>query len=137
MRKFFVNIFATTGISLTALSIVALFFQAKCIYLQTVFQVLGINMVIHFSIFFMSKLELKSVRLEMFLQIVLITAFLVVSGFVFRWFTSTPVWMLALMGAAVYMLSILLDIFCLKREVQEINALIKKRNRREDCELNA
>jgi len=38
MKKNIVNILATTGISLLLLSVVALFFHASCIYLETVFQ---------------------------------------------------------------------------------------------------
>ncbi|MDE7131226.1 MAG: DUF3021 family protein [Lachnospiraceae bacterium] len=128
MRKFFANIFATTGISLILLSVIALFFQAKCIYLETVFQVLGVNIVIHLGLFVLSKLELKYVVIEMFLHIAMIIIMLVAFGSIFNWFTSTPIWILIIIGFVIYIISAILNLFYMKREAQEINALIKKRN---------
>lgn len=72
MKKFLVNIFATTGISLFLLSIVALAFHAKCIYVQTVFQAFGVNAIAHFGLFIVSKLEIKHASIEALLDISLI-----------------------------------------------------------------
>lgn len=135
MRKFFVNIFATTGISLILLSIIALFFRAKCIYLETIFQVLGTNIVVHFGLIVLSKLELKYAIIEIFLHIALIIIMLVVFGSIFNWFTSTPVWILVIMGFVMYIISAILNLFCMKQEAQEINELIKKRNSKKQQEI--
>lgn len=128
MKKFIVNIFATTGISLLLLSIIALFFHATCIYLQTVFQVLGINIIVHFGLFFLSKLEVKYTMIETALDIGLIISVLSVFGSIFHWFISTPVWIVVIMGFLIYIVSAILNLLCMKQEAQEINALIKKRN---------
>lgn len=128
MRKFFVNIFATTGISLILLSIIALFFQAKCVYLETVFQILGVNLIVHFGLVILSKLELKYAIIEIFLHITLIIIMLLIFGSVFNWFTSTPIGVLIIMGFAIYIISAILSLFYMKQEAQEINALITKRN---------
>lgn len=130
MKKYMVNIFATTGISFIMLSVIALFFQAKCIYLQTVFQVLGANIVVHFCLIFLSKLEIKYAIVEIFLHIALIILLLAAFGAAFHWFTSTPIWVLVIMGFVIYIISTILNLFSIKREAREINALIKKRNRK-------
>lgn len=128
MRKFLVNIFATTGISLILLSIIALFFRAKCIYLETVLQVLGTNIAVHFGLSVLSKLELKYAITDIFLHIALILSVLIIFGSIFNWFTSTPIWVLVIMGFVIYIVSVILNLFCMKWEAQEINALIMKRN---------
>lgn len=128
MRKLFVNIFATTGISFLLLSMIALFFQAKCIYLETVFQVLGANVVVHFGLVVLSKLELKYAVIEIFLYIALILSVLVVFGSIFHWFTSTPIGVLVIMGFVIYIVSAILNLFSMKRDAQEINTLIKIRD---------
>ena len=128
MRKYFVNIFATTGISIIILSMIALFFQAKCIYLETVFQVLGANIVVHFGLDGLSKLELKYAIVEIFLHIIINLSVLIVLGSIFNWFTSTPIVVLVIMGFVIYIVSAILNLFNMKRDAQEINALIKKRN---------
>ena len=130
MRKILVNIFATTGISFILLSIIALLFQAKCIYLETVFQVLGANVVVHFGLIALCKLELKHAIIEMFFHIALIIFVLILFGSVFHWFTSTPILVLVIMGVVIYSISAILNLFCMKWEAQEINALIKRRNRK-------
>ena len=128
MRKFFVNVFATTGISFILLSIIALFFQAKCIYLETVFQVLGANIVVHLALIALRKLELQYAVIEIFLHIALILLALIIFGLIFHWFTSTPIGVLVTMGFVIYIVSAILNLFSMKRDAQEINALIKKRN---------
>lgn len=128
MKKFIVNIFATTGISLILLSVIALFFHAKCICLQTTFQVLGINIIVHLGLIFLSKSEVKHTIIEITLDIALIMIMLLVFGSIFHWFTSTPIWLLVIMGFIIYIVSVILNLLCMKQEAQEINALIKKRN---------
>lgn len=128
MKKFIVNIFATTGISIILLSIIALLFHAKCIYLQTIFQVLGANIIVHFGLLFLSRLEVKHTIIEIALDIVWIIIMLIVFGCIFHWFTSTPIWILVIMGFVIYIVSVILNLLCMKQEAQEINALIKKRN---------
>lgn len=130
MRKFFVNIFATTGISFLLLSMIAFFFQAKCIYLETAFQILGANIVVHFGLVVLSKIELKYAIVEFFLHIIMILSVMIVFGSVFNWFTSTPIGVLVTMGFVIYIVSAILNLFSMKRDAQEINALIKKRDRK-------
>lgn len=128
MRKFAVNIFSTTGISLILLSVTALFFQAKCIYLQTVFQVLGANIVIHLGFVFLNRSEMKNAILEMFLHIMLIIITLYIFGLIFQWFTSTPMWILVIMAIIIYIVSVILNVLYMGQEAREINTLLKKRN---------
>lgn len=128
MKKFFVNIFATTGISMILLAIVALLFQAKCIYIQTVFQVFGVNIFVQSGLFFINKIEMKYTIVEMLLSMILITATLLVFGSIFHWFTSTPLWTLIIMGLVIYVVSAILNLFFMKQEAQEINTLLKKRS---------
>lgn len=62
MRKNIVNILATTGISLLLLSVVALLFHASCIYLETVFQAFGVNIITHLGIMCIKKIELRKLN---------------------------------------------------------------------------
>lgn len=59
MKKFAINVLTTTGLSLVLLSVIALCFQAECIFVQTVFQILGANIVFHSGFLLISKLEMK------------------------------------------------------------------------------
>lgn len=131
MKKFVINVLATTGLSLILLSVIALFYQAEYLYLQTVFQILVANAVLHFGFLLIRKPELKWPLAETFLSIAMIIILLIVCGFLFDWFSSTPVWILIPMGFVIYLVSTVLDLIGMKQDAQEINMLIKQREEKE------
>ena len=128
MKRNVVNILATTGISLLLLSIVALFFHASCIYLETVFQTFGVNAAVHLGILYIKKIELKSIFTETVLEITFIVCALLISGLLFQWYTSLSFLLLACMGVVTYMISLFLNFLQMKQEAKEINFLIKNRD---------
>lgn len=132
MKKNIVNILATTGISLLLLSFVALSFHAKCIYLETVFQVFIVNAISHLGIFFSHKIELKNIYIETILEIIFIIGELFVFGQLFNWFTSISIGLLVIMGVMIYIVSLFLNLLQMKQEAKEINLLIKRRNKHQD-----
>ena len=129
MKKNIVNILATTGISLLLLSVVALSFHASCIYLETVFQVFGINTITHLGILCIKKIELRNIFIEMVLEITFIVCELLVFGRLFHWFTSLSFLLLVCMGVVIYVISLFLNLLQMKQEAKEINLLIKNRNK--------
>lgn len=129
MKKNIVNILATTGISLLLLSVVALSFHASCIYLETVFQVFGINIITHLGILCIKKIELRNIFIEMVLEITFIVCGLLVFGWLFHWFTSLSFLLLVCMGVVIYIISFFLNLLQMKQEAKEINLLIKNRNK--------
>lgn len=132
MKKNIVNILATTGISLLLLSTIALSFHASCIYLETVFQAFGVNIITHLGILLIKKIELRNIYTEMFLEITFIVCELFVFGRAFHWFTSLSFLMLVCMGVVIYIISLFLNLLQMKQEAKEINLLIRHRNRDQD-----
>lgn len=129
MKKNIVNVLATTGMSLLLLSAAALLSHAKCIYLETVFQVFFINVITHWGMILMKKISFKNVFIEMVSEIIFTVCGIVVFGLLFDWFSYIRFTVLILMGAAVYIISFFLDLLQMKQEANEINMLIVKRNR--------
>ena len=130
MKKFIVNLFATTGISLVLLATIALFYKAKSLYIPTLFQTLGANIAIHLCLLLLHKLELKYLMLEISLDISIVIITLIVFGAIFGWFSSTPVWILIVMSFIMYGISLFLNLMSMKKEAEEINALIQRRNKK-------
>lgn len=131
MKKFIINVLATTGLSLILLSVIALFYQAEYLCLQTVFQIFGANAVLHFGFLLLRKLEMKRLLVEIFSGIVMIIILLILCGFLFDWFSSTPVWILIPMGFVIYIVSAVLDLISMRQDAREINLLIRKREGKE------
>lgn len=125
MKRGFINIFATTGLSLILLSIIATLYSAEFLCIETVFQVLLLNVVVHLIFLLMYKIEIKYLAVEVVLEIILTVAVSLLFGAVFHWYTSTPLFVLVLMSMAVYVISIILNILHMKQEANEINELIR------------
>lgn len=125
MKKWLINVFATTGISLILLSIVAALYKAEFICVETVFQVFGVNLIAHLILMLMSKTEIKHFAIKAAIEIFLIVALSMLFGAVFNWYTSTPLFVLIPMSIAIYVISIVLNILHMKRQADEINRLIQ------------
>lgn len=125
MKKSFINIFATTGISLLLLSVIATFYSAEFLYIKTIFQVFLVNISAHLMLLLMYKLEIKCLALEVTIEITLIVALSLLFGAIFNWYTSTPIFVLVPMSIAIYIISIILNILHMKQEADEINELIQ------------
>ncbi len=127
MKKFMINAFATTGISLIMLSFVALAFHAKCIYLETVFQVFVVNVLSHLLIILIRKMDFRSNCLEMTLELISLESEILIFGWLFHWFTSVSVAILVIMGGMIYVISLFFNLLQMKQAAKEINSLIQKR----------
>lgn len=125
MKRGFTNIFATTGLSLILLSIIATFYSAEFLCVKTVFQVFLLNAVVHLIFLLMYKIEIKYLAAETALEIILTVAVALLFGAVFNWYTSTPLFVLVLMSMAIYVISIVLNILHMRQEANEINELIQ------------
>lgn len=125
MKKGLINIFATTGLSLVLLSIIATLYDAEFLCIETVFQVFLLNIVVHLILLLMYKIEIKYLVIEIAIEVVLTVALSLLFGTIFNWYTSTPLLVLVLMSIAIYVISIILNILHMKQEADEINKLIQ------------
>ena len=125
MKRGFINIFATTGLSLIFLSIIATFYTAEFLFVKTVFQVFLLNVVVHLVLLLMYKIEIKYLVVEIAFEIILTVAISLLFGSIFDWYTSTPLFVLVVMSITIYMISIILNILHMKQEADEINELIQ------------
>ncbi|MGT2948743.1 hypothetical protein [Streptococcus devriesei] len=127
MKKWFINVFATTGLSLLLVALVALCLGAHWLYLVSIFQVLLLNILIHLTILATRQLALTSFLWQALLDIAVIEGLTGLLGLVFNW----NQWlMLVLIGLIMYAVSQILDLFDLNQEAKEINDLIQKRQHR-------
>ncbi len=125
MKRGVINIFATTGISLILLSVIATVYSAEFLCIKTVFQVFLVNVVAHLVLLLMYKIEIKHLIIEIIMEIVLIVTLPLLFGAIFNWYTSTPIFVLVPMSIAIYVLSVILNILHMKQEADEINELIQ------------
>lgn len=128
MKKQCVNVFATTGLSLIVISLVALMYKAEFLCISTVFEVLGVNVFIHSGLYIANKINYKYLLAELIAGNFTVISALIIFGFILNWFSYVPIWVLVIMGIAIYFLSSFLNLFRMQREAKEINDLLRKHN---------
>ncbi len=124
MKKTVINIFAMTGITLVALSLIALLYNASFLCLNTVFQALGVNVLIYAGNIFISRIEINLSLIETGLKIIYSIILVLIFGSIFAWYDSLPI--PVLVGFTIFILIVceLLDMLSLRNKVKEINDLI-------------
>lgn len=124
MKKIILNIMATTGIALVVLALVALCYDASMLCISSVFQVLGLNIVIYAGMYLLNRFEYPYPILETGLKLVYVLALVLVCGWIFDWYASTPIFVLIPMAIGIFVVCLCLDAISLMGEVKTINKLI-------------
>lgn len=125
MKKIILNIMATTGISLVALALIATLYDGTLICIDTVFQMLGLNIVIYIGLYFMDYMEYRYALLETGLKLIYIILLVLISGFVWDWYNNLSSAVLILMTIGIFAVCVCLDTISLLSEVKTINGLIE------------
>lgn len=134
MRKMVMNIMTTTGISILALSVIALCYQATLLCIDTVFQTFLANILIHLGIQCFQHIDFRYPIAASILSISYTVMIALVCGMIFHWYDSIPAGVLALLAVIVYIGGCWLSVIQLKREVNDINVLLQKQKKeRKGC----
>lgn len=128
MKKITVHILCCTGITLIILAVIATFLGARFLFISSVFESFLANIIIHAGLLLIHRFESQYALLEYTLDISYTVAVVLVSGAVFDWYRSTPIWMLVVMSVIIYLIGMLLGIFHMRKEIEEINHLLKQQN---------
>lgn len=124
MKKTIINIFAMTGITLVALSTIALLYKATFLCLETVFQALGVNILIYAGIKLISRIEISLTLVETGIKFIYAVILVLIFGNLFSWYNSLSIPVLIAFTFFVLIVCELLDMLSIKTKVKEINDLI-------------
>lgn len=127
MKKILVNILCSTAITLLILAVVGTIFDARCLFINSVFQSFFVNIVIHTGLLLTRKFESSYAILELTLDICYIEITVIIFGTVFDWYSSIPVSILVIMTSGIYIAGVFLNVVQTRQEVEEINKLLQKR----------
>lgn len=125
--KFIRNTFLTTGISMFLLACFATVSGGSCIFIATVFQNLMANACIHLGFLFTKQFESSYFLLNASIDVAVTAAIILVFGYFFKWFTSTPPVILLIMVVLVYLFSCAFQIVRVQADIHYINEQLKKR----------
>lgn len=129
MKKVVLNIMASTGIILLVLSAVALMYGGKAICINTIFEVAVLSILMHCGFVVTHRLDFRYPILEITADISYTLVITLLTGAVFNWYRSTPVWVLVIMVFVIYLSGCLIDLYRTKEEVRVINELLENRKK--------
>jgi len=127
MKKTVVNIMATTGSALILLALFVVIFGSKVMYLNTLFEILGANIVIHLGLLLTQKFESRYAIFEFLLDVSYVIAVLIIFGLIFDWYSSVPVWVLVIMAVVIYVFGLFVNIARTRKDAKEMDELLQKR----------
>lgn len=135
MKKWLNNCFASTGLTLILIAVIASLYHANFICVTTVYQSFLVNILIYIGLYFLQKYESKYLFLEFLIEILYILGILVPFGFLFNWYSSMPLWVVILLGIVVYFIACFINIIKINEDISFINAQIKflKANDKKDA----
>ncbi len=126
------NTFLTTGITISLLAVVAFLFGGSCIFVVTIFQNLLANACIHLAFLLTGKFESKYFLLDALLDVAVVAAIILLFGFVFNWFSSTPIWVLIIMVCITYGIGTCFQVFRAREDIDFINKRLKQRSKEKE-----
>lgn len=126
MKKISVNILCSTAVTLLLLAILGLVSGARFLLINSVFQSFVVNIVIHTGLLFTHRFESSYAILEFMLDIGYMEAVVIIFGAIFNWYGSTPIGVLVIMTAMIYIVGVFLNMVQMRQEVEEINELLQK-----------
>jgi uncharacterized membrane protein len=127
VKKTITNTMFTTGASLVILAAFSMIFGKEFNYAPVVLQIFAANIVINLGLFFLWKFELPYLILQYLLNVGYIILVLVVFGAVFNWYSTVPVWLLAVMAVVIYAFAAIISAAKFRKDTEEINELLQKR----------
>lgn len=129
MKKLFLKILCSTALTLILLGIIGTFLGAEFLLISSIFESLAANIIIHLGFIVTNRFESKYTLLESALDIGYAIMVLTVFGFIFNWYSSTPIWILIFMAVLIYFIGLFLNMCRVRKDVKIINGLLQERNK--------
>jgi type VI protein secretion system component VasK len=120
-----------TGSALVILAAFSALFDVKIHFVPTVFEIFAANILINLGLFLRWKFEIRYIILEYLVDITYTIVVLVVSGFIFNWYSAIPVWLLIVMAVVIYILAMTIIIIRVRKDTNELNDLLQKRKKKQ------
>ena len=131
IKKIIAYIMFVTGAALVILAAFSALFDVEIHFVPTVFEIFAANILIILGLFLLRKFEIRYIFLEYLIDITYTIAVLVVSGFIFNWYSAVPVWLLIAMAVLIYVLAMTVFIIRFKKDTNEMNELLQKRKKKQ------
>ena len=129
VKKVIANILATTALTLITLGTIGTVMGASVLFFRTIFQALAANTLIHTGLLLVRRIESRYAFLEWLYEIGYVLLILIPFGFLFGWYSSTPLWIVICMGIGIYLAGCAVNIIKLNKDIEIINKELERLKR--------
>lgn len=130
MKKKITGCLATTALAILVLGIVALLSGGHFLCIETVYQILLANVLIHGWISVVQRFESPYFLMEITFELGGVLLFLIGLGSLFSWYESVSVFTLVLMGIIVYVLGCVIQVFQIQNDLDYINDKLAQKEKK-------
>ncbi|MCL2764748.1 MAG: DUF3021 family protein [Treponema sp.] len=131
IKKIILYIFASTGTVFFLYSIYGIISGGISIDSHTILEIIGANTVITIGLFLFENIKFRYAIFEILLDIGYMVVVIVIFGLLFNWYNYIPIWIPIIIVFIVYTIFYLLGFVRIRKDIEEINELLKKNKEKE------
>ncbi len=110
IKRFIVNVLATTALSIFLMCLVAIIRDFTLMGIFVPFEILLVNLLAHIGFVIFDKINMKYKILNYIVMLIYLVGIIVGFGYLFKWFVVNEIWVVCVVGVAVFIIALVIDI---------------------------
>lgn len=132
IKRIAVNALATTALSIFLMCLVAIIKDFTLMGIVVPFEILLVNLLAHIGFILLDKINMRYKILNYIVMLVYLIGIIIGFGFLFKWFVVNEIWIVCVVGVAVFIIAFIIDIVKINRDASEINSSLKELRKRKN-----
>lgn len=134
VKRVIVNVLATTALSIFLMCLVAIIKGFTLMGILVPFEILLVNLLAHIGFILFDKINMKHKVFNYIVMLLYLIGIIVGFGYLFEWFVVNEIWVVCIVGVAVFIIALVIDIVKLNRDASEINSKLQELQKRKQQE---
>lgn len=132
IKRIAVNALATTALSIFLMCLVAIIKDFTLMGIVVPFEILLVNLLAHIGFILLDKINMRYKILNYIAMLVYLIGIIIGFGFLFKWFIVNEIWIVCVVGVAVFIIALVIDIVKINRDASKINSSLQELRKRKN-----
>lgn len=130
IKQVIVNVLATTALSIFLMCIVAIIRGFSLMGIVVPFEILLVNLLAHIGFIILEKINMRYKAINYLIMLIYLIGIIVGFGYLFKWFVVNEIWVVCIVGIAVFIFALIIDIIRINRDASKINSSLQELRKR-------
>lgn len=130
IKQVIVNVLATTALSIFLMCIVAIIRGFSLMGIVVPFEILLVNLLAHIGFIILEKINMRYKAINYLIMLIYLIGIIVGFGYLFKWFVVNEIWVVCIVGVAVFIFALIIDIIRINRDASKINLSLQELRKR-------